>query len=181
MKTKKVIAILLALVLGISVLSGCRNQETDHPNASNPDGEKNGQSVEYSSEVLAADGKSEYAIVIAQEAGEYIRFAASELQTLFAEATGAELPIVTDADAVKDGKYISIGSNQVQAQSGVTCDYATYKNSGARLVTNGNGIILTGGSDEGALYAVSDGKIFCGGECVVDAPLTKLPVFERMD
>lgn len=164
MKTKKVIAILLALVLGLSVLTGCQSKKTDNPNVSNPAAEGNEQplgseqSVEYSSAVLAADGKSDYVIVIPQKASEYIRFAASELQTLFSEATGVELPILTDEEAEfsEGGNYISIGSNKVQAESGVTCDYTVYKESGARLVTKGNSVILTGGSDEGALYAVYD-------------------------
>ena len=107
---------------------------------------------------LASDGKSEYAIVIPTGAGTYIQFAAAELQNLFREATGAELPVFTESNIgfARGSKCISIGDTKLQKACGVTCDYATFKESGARLFTEGNSVILTGASDEGALYAVYD-------------------------
>ena len=110
--------------------------------------------------VLAENGKTDYTVVIPAKASEYEEFAASELQTRFEEATGAALPLVYDTDekAVysENAKLISISDTDVQKDSGVTADYATYKASGARMATKGSCVILTGGSDQGALYAVYD-------------------------
>lgn len=160
MKMKKGIASLLAVMIALGTLAGCRNDESTQK----PLGAENGfafdssQAVEYSSTVLAENGKSDYSIVIAQEPSKYIQFAASELQTLFREATGAELPVIRDENIQysEQSKYISVGSNLLQQSGGVSCDYAIFKESGARLITKGNCVFLTGATDEGALYAVYD-------------------------
>ncbi len=107
---------------------------------------------------LAQSGKSDYSIVISKDASEYETFGAEELQNLFKESTGATLPIVTD-DTVsysEEAKVISIGDNEFQKASGVTVDYAEFKNAGNRVVSKGSSVILLGGADRGSLYAVYD-------------------------
>lgn len=160
MKAKRVIALLLILILVIAALCGCNKKESEASGTTaGSENESNfNQAIEYSSTILATEKKSDYVIVIPESPSEYIQFAATELQTLFCEATGVELPILTDENAVvaADGKYISVGRNKLQAESGIKCDYKIYRESGARLVTKGDCMILTGASDEGALYAVYD-------------------------
>lgn len=110
--------------------------------------------------VLAENGQTEYSVVIPASPSYYEEFAASELRLRFEEATGAELALIYDNDeqAVfsENAKLISISDTTVQKDSGVTADYETYKRSGARMVTKGSCVILTGGSEQGALYAVYD-------------------------
>lgn len=167
MKGKRLCAFVFALALTLGVLSGCTGKTSELQESAPPSyplGEVNGceftgaEGVSNSSTELANKGNSDYSIVIPQNAGDYILFAASELQALFCEATGAELPILTDesVDYSESGKYISIGATSLQADAGVTCDYSVFKESGVRMATKGNTVILTGAREEGALYAVYD-------------------------
>lgn len=73
MKMKKGIAILLAVMIALGTLAGCRNDEsTQKPlGAENGSAFDSSQAVEYSSTVLAENGKSDYSIVIAQEPSKY--------------------------------------------------------------------------------------------------------------
>lgn len=108
--------------------------------------------------VLAANGRTDYSIVLGNDADEFETFAAEEMQNLFKEATGATLPILTE-DAVsysETAKVISIGDNSFQHASGVTVDYAQFKRSGARLVTKGTNLICLGAHGQGSLNAVYD-------------------------
>ncbi len=147
-KIKSFLAIALAAMTLFSV--GCdKKKEEEKPSES---------TVEYTDFTLAEDGKSDYTIVIPENASEYEQFAAEELQLRFKEATKAELPIETDEGKTfsETAKYISISDTVIWEESGVTVDYSTYKKSGTRLVNKGSCVILTGGTDEGALYAVYD-------------------------
>ncbi len=108
--------------------------------------------------VLAENGETDYSIVIANNADKYETFGAQELQTLFKEATGATLPILTE-DAVTfstNAKVISIGDNSFQKASGVTADYNELKTSGNLVVNKGQSVILTGAYGTGSMYAVYD-------------------------
>lgn len=164
MNMKKGIALILTLALALGVMAGCGGGEkTTKPTqleqpTNGGNGSEDFSDITFLDGLLASGGKSEYAIVIAKNAGDYITFAASELQMRFEEATGVLLPILTDEEAQfsADAKYISIGRNKVQEAAGVTCDYSVFRESGARLVTRDKTVILTGAADEGALYAVYD-------------------------
>ncbi|MDE5896744.1 MAG: DUF4838 domain-containing protein, partial [Clostridia bacterium] len=152
-------------VLCMGAFAGCRNNEPEKPvEPEYPIGSENGKPidpekpVEFLSTGLAENGKSDYAIVIPKTCGSYAAFAAEEFQDLFSEATGVKLPIITDEGVSwsESAKYISIGATKLFAESGLTCDFATFKQSGARLFTKGNSVMLAGASEEGALYAVYD-------------------------
>lgn len=144
--------------------------------------------TEYTDYVLAQNGASDYKIIVAEDASEYETFGASELQTLFKEATGAYLPIeVSDETFSDSAKIISIGDTQFQKDSGVEATYETLKTSGNRVVNKGSSVILVGGSDEGSLYAVYDflGELFNYDYFDVDAyrldkkDTVKLPVLDE--
>ncbi len=148
---KKIAKILVSFILSLSTVfvAGCSLFEKE------PEG-----GYEDTGIVLAENGKTDYTVVIPEKPSVYEEFAASELQLRFKEATGAELPLIYDNDekAVysESAKLISISDTKVQKASGVTADYATYRRSGARMVTKGSCVILTGASEQGALYAVYD-------------------------
>lgn len=138
----------------VTVLSGCNVGGTSSDLNTN----ENESNVKYTNTVLAENGKSDYTIVIPETSSKYEKFAANELQTLFAEATGAKLPIASDENVSysNDAKYISISDTTLQEECGVVTTWEDYKTSGVRIVTKGNSLILTGYSDKGALYAVYD-------------------------
>jgi hypothetical protein len=148
---KKITKLLVSFILCITTVfvAGCSIFEKDSDNGFKDTGI-----------VLAENGETDYTVVIPTGASYYEEFAASELRLRFKEATGAELSLIYDNDesAVfsENAKLISISDTTVQKDSGVTADYATYKRSGARMVTKGSCVILTGGSEQGALYAVYD-------------------------
>ncbi len=160
-KIKSFLALALAAMTVFSV--GCDGDEENGQN-NNANGNNNlwvipgTENLQYTDFMLAEDGQTDYTIVIPEKASEYEQFAAEELQLRFKEATKAVLPIETDEGKTfsETAKYISISDTAVWENSGVTVDYATYKNSGTRLVTKGSCLILTGGADEGALYSVYD-------------------------
>ncbi len=150
---KKIKSFLTVALSAMMMFSGCSLLPDNNANNNN-----NQPPLEYTDTMLANNGKTDYTIVIPENASEYEEFAAEELQLRFEEATKAFLPIETDKDKTfsEEAKYISISDTTVWKNSGVDIDYATYKNSGTRLVNKGDCLILTGGSDEGALYAVYD-------------------------
>lgn len=92
----------------------------------NPDGnvDGNGDNVNFTDFVLAEKGKSEYSIIIPENASEYETFAAEELRNLFLEATGAQLAIYSDKGRTfsDSAKYISISDTEVLKGSGVEAD-----------------------------------------------------------
>ncbi|MBQ6828596.1 MAG: hypothetical protein IJO46_11340, partial [Thermoguttaceae bacterium] len=61
--------------------------------------------------VLAENGRSDYAIVLPDAPTPVQQTAANELRSYFAQATGVELPILTEKDAVgkTDAKFIVVG------------------------------------------------------------------------
>ena len=152
---KKIMKSLLCLTLcAVSLFGVACKKETEKPSNTEEPGYID------TGIVLAENGKTDYSVVIPANASKYEEFAASELTMRFEEATGAELPVLYDSDESvaysETAKLISISDTTVQKASGVTADYATYKASGARMVTKGSCVILTGGSEQGALYAVYD-------------------------
>ena len=111
----------------------------------------------YTGYYLAENGKSDYSILIQENATERELFAAEELQLRFKEATGAQLPIITEEMSFSENaKVISIGDTTFQKESGVVADYSKLKSSGTRVVNKGSSVICVGAQDEGTLYAAYD-------------------------
>ncbi len=105
------------------------------------------------------DGKSEYIIIVPDNADFYEDYASRECKRLFFEATGVTLPIVTESEekavAFDENKaYISIGRTKIFETSGVDNDFSILKRDGYRIVTKGNVLILIGGGSYGTVYAI---------------------------
>jgi len=65
--------------------------------------------------VVARDGRSEYAIVLAAQPSEAERFAAEELAAFLQRGTGAELPIVAESE-FSGGRGIFLGPTALAAK-----------------------------------------------------------------
>lgn len=115
-------------------------------------------SREFTEFVLADNGTTDYKIVIEEDATFFEEFAAKELQFFFEDATGAKLPIVYEDEVSysETAKVLSIGDTTFQQASGVTAEYSELGDSGNKVVTKGNSMILTGAGKRGSLYAVYD-------------------------
>ncbi len=94
---------------------------------------------------LFHNGNSDYQIALSAEASPSERFAAEELQRLFAACTGATLPIVSGADA--DGPTIVLGGAP---------DDGTLGEQGYRMYTQGQDLVIAGTSAAGTLYGTYD-------------------------
>ncbi len=90
---------------------------------------------------IAANGQSNYVIVIPAKAPSSIKQAAAELQRSVEEANSVKLPIQTDAQAPANG-YISLGATRQAAQSGVSAQ--KIGDEGFRILTKNNNVYIIG-------------------------------------
>src|SRR5206468_2271269 len=105
---------------------------------------------------LARDGKSGYAIVVADDAIAPEKTAARELQEHLKQVTGAELPIVTESDlAGGDAPRILIGQTKMTRGLLPDLKWDTLAQDGIVLRTAGPTLILAGGRPRGTIYAVN--------------------------
>lgn len=141
-KLRQILAVLLVISMAIP-LYGC-----------NKDTETTGGLKIISGKHLVEDGKSEYTIVIPEDAEDLIDIAADEFNKFFSESTDLTLPIVTDKDVDGNGKYISIGETTLLGSTDIQYDYSELGRDGYKIITRGDIIYLIGGGDYGTLYAV---------------------------
>ncbi len=103
--------------------------------------------------LLADQGRSDYKIVLADDASPSTKYAATELQKYLKDIAGAELPIVSDKS--KFGKReIILGDNAHLNRLGVPIDFKKLGNEGYVLRTSGQRLVIAGGALRGNLYGV---------------------------
>ena len=99
---------------------------------------------------LVIDGKSEYVIIIPQDPTSVEQSVAEELKSILGKMANVQIPVFTDSDAPK-AREISIGNtNRWKGQS----DQLTAQ--GYELRTEGQRILLRGGSETGLKYGYQD-------------------------
>ena len=103
---------------------------------------------------LAQEGRSDYVIVIAQEAEAPERTAARELQSHLQAVTGARLPIYEEAQSPAGSQQIVVGPGERLRQAAPPLDLAALGHDGIVLRTVGDTLYLFGGRPRGTLYAV---------------------------
>ena len=116
-----------------------------------PCAEKNGKSLN-----LIEYGKSDYQIVVSENATSQERYAAEELQYFLQQATTCRLDIVTDAGMTHDNtkKRISVGKTALlENENDVVLKTDTLECTPV-LKTCDNTVYLTGWHEEGTLYSV---------------------------
>lgn len=148
---KKLISIFLCVIIMFSFV-GCKKKEDDKPDIGDKD------EIEFYDIVLAEDGKSDYTIVIPEEASEETEFAAEEFKQFFYEITGAVLPIKPDTGLSysADSKYISLGLTEVASAAKVVLDKNKVTQEGFYNVTKDKSAFIIGGGDNGQMYGVYD-------------------------
>ena len=112
---------------------------------------------------LARDGRSEYRVVIAANAEEPIPAAAQDFVQTFAQITGAELAIVTDAEPMGEHEII-IGPSAHLDNLAVCIDWDRLGREGYVIRTVGEHLLLFGGPPRGtinAVYAFLEGHLGC--------------------
>ena len=112
--------------------------------------------VENTDVLLASGGKTDYRIVIPDDADDTLRAAADELTEFFERATGAKPVTVTDRNAVyaPNAKILSLGKNAYAASAGIEPeDVGT---DGFNIFTKGNSVFMLGNTSRASFYAVQD-------------------------
>lgn len=151
-RRNRILAMLLTLALSGSLLAGCENAKT----GSGIKEEKKNVQKEIAATAydLVAGGKSEYFILIPEEATEKEEFAASELQLFIKEATGAELEICKEDKADTGKNFLSVGETKAAKSAGVAPTYEEVNSNGFVLKTVDDDCYIKGFSDIGTRNGV---------------------------
>jgi len=104
------------------------------------------------SDKIISDGRTEYKLLIPEDASEKIMIAEQEFSTFFKEASGIELAVVNDENYAANGKYISIGNTALLKSENIIPS-ADLGDDGFEIKTQGKSIFLYGHKDSGVLYA----------------------------
>lgn len=153
---KRIISLALALVLLMTCFAGCGKETV----------QENEQSLELSSTVVAdkfivQGGKTEYSLVLPENALERETMAAEEFATFMAQATGCTFQTVTENNVTDGAKFISIGNTKQFAAAFPDVDLKTIadKQSSYYIGTKGDCIYIASGSGfngDGSLYGIYD-------------------------
>jgi len=96
-------------------------------------------------------GKSDYSIVVAENASESETWAAEELQKYICEISGATLPIVSEAP---DGPKIVLGHNAVLKAALPDVEEQAFEDESFTYRSEGADIYIYGGAHRGTMYGV---------------------------
>ncbi len=148
---KRILIILLSIVTSFNFVACNRNQN-------NKENNNEGNKVEFTQTIVAANGTSDYKIVIPELSNEQTKFASSELKQFLYELTNANISVINDTGLTYDEncKYFSIGETSLASSANVTVDKNVVTGEGFRVVTKGNSVFLLGGGDNGLMYSVYD-------------------------
>jgi hypothetical protein len=103
--------------------------------------------------LLAAQGRTDYRIVVADDASPSTRHGAEELQMFLARISGAKLDVVSDKTPPAE-KEIVLGDNARLRSLGVAIDFPSLGDEGYVIRTVGSRLVIAGGSLRGNLYGV---------------------------
>ena len=103
---------------------------------------------------LAADGRTDYVIVVGSDALAPELSAARELSAYLSTVTGAEFLVVGEGDAPTDKRWIMVGQTERVKQLLPELDWEALGHDGIVLQTRGDRLVLAGGRPRGTLYAV---------------------------
>jgi hypothetical protein len=103
--------------------------------------------------VLADVGRTDYRIVLADDASPSTRHGAEELQAFLAQISGAKLEIVSDTTPPAE-KEIVLGDNARLRGLGAAVDFRSLGDEGYVIRTAGSRLLIAGGSLRGNLYGV---------------------------
>ncbi len=163
---KRIFSLLIALVLCFSFLVGCGEDETESGKR-----HYDGTHIYTAPETetyLVQDGRTDYRILIPSDFDTHTKFAASELQTFFQQATGIKLVIEYESGEGKtfdeNLKYLSIGNTKLLESANFNgddiadndYDQSKLTNDGVRILTKGKSVFMLGGNTTGDVNAVYD-------------------------
>ena len=147
----KFLSLVLCLLLAFSCLVGtaCSNEESQNA------AQNHQRIVTELDEWFINQAKCDYSILIAKDADNNEITASRELQTLFYDATGITLNIVTDEGVTfnEQSKFLSIGDNAAASSAGIVAEKSKLKSQGFYIKTINKSIFMVGATSLGSLYA----------------------------
>ncbi len=102
---------------------------------------------------LVRDGQPSGAILVAAQATEHEQAAAVQLQTYLKRMSGAEVPIVPEAEQF-EGYPVAVGRTALAVQKGLIERGEALGDEGLLMYADEDGVCLLGGGDLGTYYAV---------------------------
>lgn len=149
---KRILSLLCAAFLVCSV-SACGTSESSSENST---GDFTSEEQKDTEIVFAENGRSEYSVVIPENASDAIVYAAEELTGNIEEATGAVLSVVSDSGVTfnPEEKVISLGETTVKQESGIEVSVGELTGDGYRIERYGNTVVICGGEDSGTAFGV---------------------------
>ncbi|MBQ7912355.1 MAG: DUF4838 domain-containing protein [Clostridia bacterium] len=158
-KLRKIAAcVLAALSLALTVGCSCSDKRGAHVSGSslpNVEGTTHERYVGSTSYKLLENGRTEYKILVSEAQKSQFIEAINELQSIFLQATGVQLEVVTEGSYSANAKYISLGDTAALEGSGFKADYQTLGEQGYQIKTVGQSLFVCG-KTRGVLYGVYD-------------------------
>ena len=114
--------------------------------------------LSYTKHILVQDGKTDYRIVIPDNASDTMMFAVSELKNRWKEATGGAITSVTENElefSGASGKYIFLGNSKYKPTS-MDLSESNTGSAGYIVKTQDDDVFIGGYADRGALNGVYD-------------------------
>lgn len=139
------------ILLCATVLGGCTGEKKVERANKEP------VSFSATNTVLIENSKSDYKIVIPQIPTMMEEYASKELQKYLFEATGCELPIISDENLRHDNtqKLLSVGETSLLAeQTDIVIDLDVMGETAPSIDTIGNTVYMTGAASYGTMNAV---------------------------
>ena len=169
---KKILSLILATVTCVGFLAGCKDNNSNNSSDENrPTDTQPVKKYAYTDGVhdftateangyIVKNGKTEYAIVVPENLDSNLIVACNDLKSLFEEATGAKLSMITEKGEGlthnANQKYISIGNTKLFASSGLQIDTAQLGQQGVRILTKDNNVYINSGGSLGCVFGVYD-------------------------
>ena len=158
---KRIIACILSALCFFAV--GCRGNSGDNGTGEEREKYRYTEGVHQltateTTDYMVQNGKSEYKILLPNQADGNLFVAESELKYFFEEATGVKLTTVTEPEDgyshSAGGQYISIGQTKMLESADIDVDKEVLGSQGFRIVTKDKSVYLIGATTVGTLNSV---------------------------
>ena len=148
---KKHIALICAFfIAAVSVCTACKKNKTTETDSNHY------VQITESDRIFASDGKTDYRIVIPEDASSEIKFAASEIAYFVEQTTGVKMKTTTDTQVGTSAaqKLLSVGDTKQAQTAGISAPESEYGTEGYVVKTVDNAVFFVGGGNKGSLFSV---------------------------
>jgi len=152
----KIAAITLAILTAFTAFGCGACGKTPDSGEIKPDHDNTPAEIPDSGDMLIDKAKSEYKILLGENADNNEKNAAMEIQFFFKKATEITLPIVTEGSSSAPEKFISVGKTAKSAENKIEVNPKIKKKQGYIIKTCGDDVYILGVTTLGTLYGAYD-------------------------